>query len=33
MADYIGHMGAGTGGAGGHVRLFQKWANAAHTTY
>lgn len=31
--DYIGHMGAGTGGAGGHVRLFQKWANTAHTTY
>jgi len=31
--DYIGHMGAGTGGAGGHVRLFQKWANSAHTTY
>lgn len=31
--DYIGHMGPGTGGAGGHVRLFEKWANAAHTTY
>ncbi|GLY84183.1 hypothetical protein [Actinoallomurus iriomotensis] len=31
--DYIGHMGAGTGGANGHVRLFQKWANRAHTTY
>jgi hypothetical protein len=31
--DYIGHMGPGTGGAGGHVRLFQKWANKAHTSY
>jgi hypothetical protein len=31
--DYIGHMGPGTGGAGGHVRLFQKWANSAHTSY
>ncbi len=31
--DYIGHMGAGTGGAGGHVRLFAKWSNKAHTRY
>ena len=31
--DYIGHLGAGTGGAGGHVRLFTRWANSAHTTY
>lgn len=31
--DYIGHMGPGTGGSGGHVRLFEKWANSAHTTY
>lgn len=31
--DYIGHMGSGTGGAGGHVRIFEKWANGAHTTY
>jgi hypothetical protein len=31
--DFIGHLGPGTGGAGGHVRLFEKWANSAHTLY
>ena len=31
--DFIGHLGPGTEGAGGHVRLFEKWANSAHTLY
>lgn len=31
--DLWGIMGAGTGGSGGHVRIFEKWANKAHTKY
>lgn len=31
--DFTGVLGPGTGGAAGHVRLFEKWANAAHTKY
>ncbi|GAB3987899.1 hypothetical protein GCM10029978_108500 [Actinoallomurus acanthiterrae] len=33
MGDYTGILGAGTGGAAGHVRIFEKWANKAHTAY
>ncbi|MCO5968747.1 hypothetical protein [Actinoallomurus soli] len=31
--DFTGILGAGTGGAAGHVRIFEKWANKAHTAY
>jgi hypothetical protein len=33
MGDFTGVLGAGTGGAAGHVRLFEKWANKAAGTY
>ncbi len=32
-ADAIGFLGAGSAGDAGHVMLFEKWANAAHTAY
>ncbi|KAL2160554.1 hypothetical protein VTH06DRAFT_1242 [Thermothelomyces fergusii] len=31
--DFIGTLGAGTGGSGGHVTLFESWADDAHTQY
>jgi hypothetical protein len=33
MGDFTGILGPGTGGAAGHVRIFEKWANSAHTAY
>lgn len=32
-ADAIGFLGAGSAGDAGHVMLFDKWGNAAHTAY
>ncbi|AEO57422.1 hypothetical protein MYCTH_81466 [Thermothelomyces thermophilus ATCC 42464] len=31
--DFIGTLGAGTGGSGGHVTVFQSWVDDAHTQY
>jgi hypothetical protein len=31
--DFTGILGSGTIGRGGHVRIFDKWANKAHTAY
>jgi hypothetical protein len=31
--DFVGTLGAGTGGAGGHVTLFHSWADSAHSAY
>jgi uncharacterized protein YraI len=31
--DFVGTLGAGTGGAAGHVTLFLSWANSGHTAY
>lgn len=31
--DCIGTLGEGTGGANGHVVLFEKWADNSHTSY
>jgi len=33
MGDYTGILGNGTGGAAGHVRLFEKWSSKAKGTY
>lgn len=33
MGDYTGVLGAGTGGAAGHVRIFEKWSNKSAGTY
>ncbi|WP_037347482.1 hypothetical protein [Sciscionella sediminilitoris] len=31
--DILGNLGPGTGGAAGHVVIFEKWANKEHTAY
>ena len=31
--DILCKCGPNTGGAGGHVLIFEKWANEAHTSY
>ncbi|KAK4250552.1 hypothetical protein C7999DRAFT_11612 [Corynascus novoguineensis] len=31
--DFVGTLGAGTGGSGGHVVIFQQWIDSAHTQY
>lgn len=31
--DFVGTLGAGTGGADGHVTLFLSWADSAHSAY
>lgn len=31
--DFVGTLGAGTGGSGGHVTLFVRWANSGKTRY
>lgn len=31
--DFVGTLGAGTGGAAGHVTLFKSWADSAHKEY
>lgn len=31
--DFVGTIGAGTGGAAGHVVIFTSWANSGHTKY
>jgi hypothetical protein len=31
--DYTGRLGAGTGGAAGHVRIFVRWVNKSAGTY
>lgn len=31
--DFVGTLGAGTGGAGGHVVIFKSWADNAKSTY
>ncbi|KAK4034927.1 hypothetical protein C8A01DRAFT_38624 [Parachaetomium inaequale] len=31
--DFVGTLGAGTGGAAGHVTLFLSWADSAHKNY
>ncbi len=31
--DFVGTLGAGTGGSGGHVTLFHSWADSSHSAY